>query len=299
MKKTTHLLAFRVATLAVLASGSGTVHAQLSEGITRHSLQNSNTAINSGVDVNLLSSNDFYMNEINVAGGAGWDAGFDVNFNGSYFDRNANAFGNYTFGDLISGNQDWLFGGLFGGMFALGFNAPVALGTYSTTFEVLGGATSSSTDVLLSFTEIIDVVDFGLVLSSPDSNIGLPPGGSAMIRHNLHNTGTEEFRINSRYISWSMPGIDQFAFEFSNTYPNALAPSENLTNVDHVRFDALPSFVNPFTFSSGVIGGLYEDDTVWLEAGSHTLTPVPEPATMTLFASAVLVGLRRRRSQRK
>lgn len=286
----------RFTILALAVFGFGSAQAQVfTTGETTHSLQNTNYSISSGVDIGIDSTSDFYINAINVVGGGSWDPGFQVYFNGSYFDNNSFTSGSYSLGDVISGTQNWFFGGFFGGMFGLSFNAPVALGTYSSTFEILGGATNSDMNVLHSFTETIEVVDFGLGLSTPDTDVDLAPGGSTVIRHNLQNNGSRSFLLSSRYMSWSMSGYDQFDFDFSDGYPTVIDPADNLTNVNHLDVTAHPDFANEFTFRSGIIGGYYGDDAVWLEVGTHTLRPVPEPATLIALGMGALTLARRRR----
>ncbi len=287
----------RATVVSALAAISAAAAAQdFFEGTTTHSVQNDNFLILSGIDMGMVSETDFYYNAFNVVGGSSWNEDIQINFNGSYWDNNLNAAGNYALGTQIRGTQDWYFGGFFGGMFLLGLNGTVAQGTYSTTIELLGGETDTSMDVLHSFTETVEVVDFGLLLSSPDTNIVLPPLGSTVIRHRLQNTSGTPFRLSSRYYSWSMAGRDQFDIEFSDGYPDELLPSSDQT-VNHLDVTALPTFTTPFTFRSGIIGGWYDDDAVYLQAGEHTLSPVPEPATLVALGGAIAALAARRRKR--
>lgn len=286
------LLASFVLAAALASAQSFTV------GETTHSLQNANAGIGSGIDMHLESDVDFFINGFNVVGGGSWDSNISVDFNGSYFDNVLFTSGIYALGTQITGTQDWYFGGFFGGMFNLGLQDTVALGSYTTTIELLGGATDSSMDVLTSFDETVDIVEFGMAVSSPDSTVYLPPLGSTNIRHHLQNSGNNAFLIGSRYYSWSMPGIDQFDITFSDGYPGVVNPNDDLT-VNHLDITAHADFTAPFTFSSGIVGGWYSDDAVWLSAGEHTLNPVPEPMTLLgLGGALVALASRRRRASR-
>lgn len=292
------MASFRTAVLTACVGASALVSAQnFTVGETRHSVQNDNVFIDSGIDMQLDSSSDFYLNGFNVVGGASWNDDISLVFDGSYWDFLNSTYGTYNLGDLISGTQSWFFGGFFGGMLNINLNAPVPLGTYTTTIELLGGSTASSMDVLSSFEETIDVVDFGLQLSSPDTNIVLAPLGSTVIRHRLQNTSNTAFEIGSRYYGWSMDGSDQFDFSFTASYPAVMDPGSDQT-VEHMNVTAHADFTTPFTLSSGIIGGWYSDDAVWLQAGEHTLTPVPEPSAIIGLGAAIaaLAARRRRRA---
>jgi hypothetical protein len=278
----------RFSALAMMATAGASLSAQdFSVGETLHSLQNGANAISSGIDISLTSETDFFINGFNVVGGSSWDGNLAISFNGSYYDFGSQTSGFYNLGDPITGTVDWYFGGFFGGMFGLGFNDTVPLGTYTTEIEIFGGATSTSEDVLFSFEETIEVVEYGLNLSSPDTNVFLAPLGSTVIRHRLINNGSKAFLMGSRYYGWSEVGRDQFDIQFSNNYPGSIGNGEDLL-VNHLDVTALASFTTPWNFQSGIIGGHYSDDATWFEVSGHTLTPVPEPATMIALGGAVL-----------
>jgi len=289
----------RLPILASIALAASVAHSQsFTVGVTTHSLQSDNAGIGSGIDMQMESSADFYINGFNVVGGGSWDPNLSVNFNGGYFDNNSFTYGTYSLGTQVTGTQDWYFGGFFGGMFTLGFADTVGLGTYTTTIELLGGATESSMDVLTSFDETVEVVDFGLALSSPDTNVILPPLGSTNIRHHVVNSSNHDFLVGSRYYGWSMPGRDQFDIDFSDGYPAKIDAGADVL-LTHLDITAHADFTTPFTFASGFIGGWYADDAVWLKVSDHTLTPVPEPMTVIGLAGALAaLASRRRRANR-
>lgn len=267
--------------------------AQFTPGFTQHSLTNGAPSWG-GIDMFLENTSDVYLNSFSVVDTGGWNTGIDVGFNGSYFDNNSFTYGSYTMGSLIGAGQNWQFGGIFGGMLGLNLNTTVAEGTYTAEIQLRGGATDTSDDLLLSFLETVEVVNYNLDLSSPDTYIELAPGGSTTIRHHLVNNSANAFLVNSRSYSWSTVGRDQFDIQFSSGYPSQILPSEDLT-VSHLDITALPTFTDSWSFTSEIIGGWYQDDANFIQISTHTLAPVPEPATLAVLGLGAAALIRRRR----
>lgn len=237
---------------------------------------------------------DLFLNEVNVTLGSGWDPDLDLTTDFSSLN-----FG-YTLGTLIPLNTffDFTFASRSGNV-----NAAVALGTYSFDVALIGGETSSSTDVLHNFTYNLEVVagfNAGLTASASPSVVGAV-GDRSTVSMTLQNNTGRTLITNGLFTNGGTgSAYENMDFEFNfagNPWLGNLSlnAGDSFTG-DHSFYTVRTSTVpGVYDARGGIYGGYYQGDEHWLQSSNNpNIEVVPEPATLAALG-VVAVALRRKR----
>ena len=247
-----------------------------------------------------LLTSDLYINSLSLSGGTFGSSGLSLEANGGYFqqyDSGSNLVGGayYYFGTPLAAGYSYDSLGVFNGLF--GFSGPGVAGTYTGTVDVLGGSSSSASDLLATVSFTVEVVSgFGLAITYPTNNFTVGIGQTAMLQNRVVNSSSRNFLVNSRYFSYST-APSGFTINFEN-YPSSFAANSDVT-VDSLSFTGVSSGPQWTGIDNGVFGGYYSDDLNDITGGgAFTVNPVPEPATLTILGLGGLALVRRRRGNR-
>lgn len=239
---------------------------------------------------------DFYVNNVALTTGAGWDPDLDIN---STFEFRG-IFGNGgAFGTLLTGE--------FFDVFNLAFRSgtvasTVAEGVYDFTLEVQGGATDSSFDTLASFDLQLEVVNsINVVASGAVSDPEIFRGESSTASMTVTNNGTRDFVSKTWYYSGDSfyNGTESLTGVFVGNWFDQYVSGGNSRTDNHTIWTASPTQAyDTYVGNYGVIGGLHLGDDHGFRAGSPTITvAVPEPGTLIVLGLGAVAALRRRRSK--
>lgn len=237
---------------------------------------------------------DLFLNEVNVTLGSGWDAALDLNTDFSTLN-----FG-YTLGTLIPLNTffDFTFAARFGSV-----DSAVAVGTYSFDVALIGGETSTSTNVLHNFTYNLEVVagfNPGLTASASPSVVGAV-GDQSTVSMTLQNNTGRTLITNGLFTNGGVgSAYDNMDFEFNfagNPWLGNLALNAGDSFTGAHSFYTVRASTVPGVYDArgGIYGGYYQGDEHWLLSSNNpNIEVVPEPATLAALG-IVAVALRRRR----
>jgi hypothetical protein len=203
--------------------------------------------------------------------------------------------GSYQLGSLISGNG---FTSLdLAGVASL--SSGVATGIYNFTYDLIGGTTSTSTDLLATFNLSVDVREnflhnYQLNFTQPQIQAGQTSSATSTMTNLLNET----IYVNGLWFgndAGTTPTVMTVNFD-SNYFFGAVSAGQVINSV-HSNHTALASTpLGTYGFRAGFYGGYYEGDEHWGQAqNTPTLEVVPEPATMTLLAAATIAAIAKRR----
>ncbi len=237
---------------------------------------------------------DLYLNEVNVTLGSGWDPALDLTTDFASFN-----FG-YTLGNLIPLNTffDFTFAGRFGSV-----DAAVAVGTYSFDVALIGGETSTSTNVLHNFTYNLEVVagfNPGLTASASPSVVGAVGDQSTVSMTVQNNTGRTLVTNGLFANGGSGSAYDNMDFQFNfagSPWLGGLELNAGESFTGAHSFYTVRASTTPGIYDArgGIYGGYYQGDEHWLQSSNNpNIEVVPEPATLAALGLAA-VALRRRR----
>lgn len=237
---------------------------------------------------------DLFLNEVNVTLGSGWDPDLDLNT-----DFNSLNFA-YTLGTLIPLNTffDFTFASRSGDV-----NAAVALGTYSLDVALIGGETSTSTNVLHNFSYNLEVVagfNPGLTASASPSVVGAVGDQSTVSMTVQNNTGRTLVTNGLFANGGSGSAYDNMDFQFNfagSPWLGGLELNAGESFTGAHSFYTVRASTTPGIYDArgGIYGGYYQGDEHWLQSSNNpNIEVVPEPATLAALGLAA-VALRRRR----
>ncbi len=259
-----------------------------------------------GVYLNYSPDNpgdSFYINEVNWAGDTGWDSLIDLQTNLSYWGFTNGVFGGneYVLGTEISDEISWDFEGLVRRNGVI--DANVAEGIYDFTVDILGGSSSTSTDLLGSFDfqiEVVDTIAAHLTASTSVTQVGYNTPFD--VSTTLTNDGNRDFLTKTWYISgFGLGGSSsseylQFLDFEGDWFNKTIAVGSSRTDL-HSSWQAANG-TTPGTYigNVGVYGGLHAGDYhSWRATPDVQIQVVPEPATMLGLAAGLGTLLRRRK----
>lgn len=242
---------------------------------------------------------DFYINSVAFVPGDDWDAGIDFDLPSDSLSYGG---GTYTFGTLITGNQDW-----YDISFAKRFDAvssDVTPGLYSFQIEIYGGGDASASD-------LIGTLDFELdVLASLDLRVSgttvpgaITEGGKTRVDMTIENLSDVDFVLSGLfYVGGGMvQGTDALSGDFADDWYGEPVEAGTSRTIAHSEWLAEPGTpAGSYTGRLGVIGGAYDGDRHEWEltpAPMVEVAPVPLPAAgwlmLSCFATLGVLGRRR------
>jgi len=243
---------------------------------------------------------DLYINDMQIVGGAGWDANIGMSASSVFrsWDSTANNWVNHNLGDVITGDTDLDFGGIAQRSGAV--DPAVSLGMYDFSVQILGGSTANSMDLVDQLNlhiEVAERLDFTTHATfSPDP---LAQGGAGTVSVNLQNDMANR---NLKTTTWWISGFGDGATHYlgfsgfaGDWFNYDLAPGGSVTDLHSNWNAASDQALGTYTSNTGVIGGLYQGDWHWMAANTSVrVVATPEPATFAVLGLGVL-ALRRRR----
>lgn len=242
-----------------------------------------------------------YINSIDLVPGVGYDANIGLSTPG-VFSTNV---GPYTLGDPIAPGAGMF---LYDAVSRFGNVDPsVSNGIYDFNIQVKGGYDTSATDVLGDLAYQIRIangvqVTITGITATPNT---ISAGQTTVVGVTLTNNDPTETWVNT---TWFVGAFSQGAntLNFDSFFPTAgwnwfnksVAPGDSLTG-DHSSYsaDALTP-LGAYSPNVGLVGGLYNGDSFWLNAPGDPLVTVtvPEPTSLGFAAVSACLLLHRRRA---
>ncbi len=258
--------------------------------------QNDNLASSGGalfeMTVNRQASDpDLYINNAIFNAGTNWDSNIVNNpFASSGF------LGSYELGTALTGE----------GGFTMSLDFidlvpnSVVNGLYDFSYDIIGGGSSSASDLLATLEFQVDVrTDFRPTYTLNFDRPSITAGETANLDSVLNNTLAESIYVNGLYYFFGAgltPNVMDVSFDF-NFFAGELTSgsTSNSVHSDHTARADTPLGI--YGFNGGFYGGYYQADQHWVKsANSPTIEVVPEPATMIALAGGIALLARRRKS---
>jgi MYXO-CTERM domain-containing protein len=237
------------------------------------------------------SESDLYVNNVTYAYDSGWDFGINLSEEG---------LNGYTLGTPLTGDLNTVYrlASRYGEV-----NESVALGMYSFSVNIFGGADASANDLIGQYNYSLLVADrFNLQITSAFDKPMVAPGETSFLSLSATNTTSDQtYFTSSFWLGLESDGAAAnvpYSFAYvSNFYSGSFAPGQSLSGAHSNYTPTNANAGNSYPSYAGLIGGIYSGDYHWINAGDKpALTVVPEPATLTVLGLGLLAGLRRRRS---
>ncbi len=281
----------------IWSESNGLIHSAVKDSSTMNS---TTTAFGVRLDHDTDDA-DVFLNNVNIVGGSSWNPLLNMQSSSYYYGFTNGVFGQaqYDLGTAITEDVSWDFSQL---AFRNGeVDSSVDTGFYDFTLEVVGGTSSSSTEILASFDfqiEVVDTITASLTSSMSPNSIGWGEDSTASVT--MANTGTRELITKTWYVAgfglngpYTANQLEFRSFE-GNWFGQVIEVDESRTDL-HSKWRANPGNVAGTYFGDiGVYGGIYAgDEHSWRPNAS--LQVVPEPASLTAMGLGLAALLRRRR----
>ncbi len=301
-----------LALLAVLSTGASAYSWNLLNGDTRSGVLDSTgmdgTESKFGLRFDRAASdNAFYLNGINILPGSNYDAGLNLFTDLDYGVDNVGigfSQGTYAFGTAMTGEASYFFDGLARRNGVV--DGSVATGIYDFDVQVIGGETSTATDVVATFDFTLEVVNSITAMASGSMSNGvIGPGDSSTLSATLTNMGSRDMVTTTWWVSafakdGNYSNSDNFLqFDsFEGDWFNQTIGANGGTRTDlHSKWSRTSTNMNgQYLGSNGIFGGLYNGDTHSWRISGDTVEVVPEPASMLALSAGVALLLRRKKA---
>lgn len=304
-------LSFGLALLAALSTGSQALSWNLLNGSTRSGVLD-DTGMNGteskfGLYLNLTDTDsDFYLNQINILPGSNYDANLNL-FNDLNYGANVTSGffqDEYTLGTALSEDGFYFFDGIARRNGVV--DSSVAIGTYDFQVQLIGGDSSTATDIVGTFDFNLEVVDTITAMASGImSNSVIGPGDTSTLSATLTNMGPRDMITTTWYVSafakdgdYSNPDNFLQFEDFQGDWFNKTIGANGGSRTDlHSKWSRASTNMNgQYLGNNGIYGGLYNGDTHSWKISGDTVEVVPEPASMLALSAGVALLLRRRKA---
>lgn len=283
----------------------------LSNGNLRSGVLDSTTMEWTGSNYGVLVTHDsadpdLFINSVTITGGTIWNPLIDFGVNLSYLGFTNGGFlqGNYTLGTAIGDDVSWTFDALAQRTGTI--NSDVAPGTYDFSVQMVGGHSSSATDILATFgleIEVVSSITASVTASTSPGSVGW--GESTDVSATMTNLGARNIVTSTWYVAGfglGGPGAssdDQLILDSfqGNWFDQNIAGGASRTDLHSRWTSAVTNTPGTYSGNIGVIGGLYSGDVhAWRANPDVTVQVVPEPVSMIGLAAGVSMLARRRRT---
>ena len=306
---------FRSTIFAAAIACAGGAFAQITQinGDTHSAVRDeSNVAFNTtNWELNLQTAAadvPLFINSMVITGGGVYNPLINMQAQSSGFDFgdvNGGPGGHYSFGDAITGDNNWNFAGAFHNGVV---DAAVADGVYDFSLGIMGGADNGANNVLASFNLHVDIAQKLDIFTSMVANPVTIREGADPTTVNMtvtNNMASRDFITSTWY--YFLPGFND---GLGNSLPNGdfagnwfdqvIAPGGGSHTDAHSIWHAdLNTPIGTYTGGLGVVGGLDHNDGFFMRTDQQATINVivPEPASFAVLGIGAIALIRRRRKK--